>query len=118
MAARTSARRLLDVARERRERLPPEHPVTIDELSGRLEGLTDEVAVVIPAVALAAHQVGPLQDPEVLRNRREGHGERFSKLADRRRPSRQTGEDPPSRPIGERREDGVQRIVVGGRGLP
>jgi hypothetical protein len=70
------------VTRERRERALPERAVSIDELPGALERLTRQMAMVIPALALAAEQASALQDPEMLRDRGQGHRERFGQLAD------------------------------------
>jgi hypothetical protein len=103
------------VTREGREGALPERAVSIDELPGALERLTRQVAMVIPALALATQQASAFQDPEMLRDRGEGHRERFGQFTDRRWPRGKPREKSSPRAIRQRREDRVQVVVFGRR---
>ncbi len=105
--------RALDVAGQRLQRLLPEGAIAIDERARRLQRFTDQVAVVVPPVALAPQQARSLENAQVLRDRGEGHVERLRQLTYGRGPRRKAREDSPARAVRKRGEDRVELVVVG-----
>ena len=103
---------LLDVAGKLVERLLPERSVSRQEGLGVREGLGLEMAVVVPALALAPQQSGALEHTEVLGNGRQSHSERLGKLADGGGPARQTKENAPPRSIPKGGEQGVELVLA------
>ena len=60
-------------------------------------------------------QTSPFQNLEMLRHRRQGHGERHRQLSHHRRPAKQPRQHGPARPVGQRMEHLVEPFLdVGG----
>jgi hypothetical protein len=57
---------------------------------------------------LGGHEVGALEDPDVLLDPVDGQAERLRKLADRGRPPAETLEDPAPGRVREREERAVE----------
>jgi hypothetical protein len=84
--ARLCSGRFFDVPCERGERVLPERLIAGQKLAGGLERPTDQIPVMVPARSFATKQPGSLQDPNVLRDGGQGHGERLGELSDGRWP--------------------------------
>ena len=95
---------------ERVEALFPKLPVLLNPL----RGLTDRPGVdpaTVDASGLAArHEPGLLEHAQVPRDRRERHAVRLGQLAGRSLPLRQAFQHAAPNRVGQRGEDGVQRV--------
>ncbi len=69
-----------------------------------------------PPVHLTGHQLSLLEHPQMLRDRRQRHGERRCQLGDHGGSFSQPREHRPTRPVRERVEDQIE-LVVNGSGI-
>jgi hypothetical protein len=75
-----------------------------------------QLAVVVPATHVAAHEAGPLEDTHVLRRRFERHVVRFAELADCALANSKPAQHVTPRAVGQSAEHFVQHGGVGFRG--
>lgn len=80
-----------------------------DPLLGRPQRRRLDTACSHPPGLLRPNQAARLQHSKVLEHRRKRHGERPRELADRRRTAAQSFDHDPSRGIGKRLEEDVDR---------
>jgi hypothetical protein len=90
------------------ELLFPELPVVIEPGHGIAHRRGDQPAAPAASVATAHHQPGPLEDPEVLAYRGQGHPERRRQLADRALLVPQSPQQPAASRVGQGAEDGIE----------
>jgi hypothetical protein len=91
------------------ELLLPEPTVVLHVIRGAVQRCRRQGAPSHASVATHHREPRVLEDPEVLRRRRERHREGACQLADRRVPARELRQHRPPRRIGERVEGAVER---------
>jgi len=96
---------------ERVEPLLPELAGVVEPIRRLFHRARRQRATHDPAFLFPLDEPRFLENSQVLHESRQGHRERLRKLGDRPAAAREQGHDLPARRVGERRENGVERLL-------
>ncbi len=97
-----------EITRQRIELRLPEAAGALDPRRGAFHRAGGEPAVVDAAINFALEQPRRLEDPQMLRDRRQRHPEGLGQLGHGRFAPREARQDGATRRVGQRSEGGVQ----------